>query len=118
MQDGDTIQEIGYTTSDNIARAAPIVDVENEKCYAKIVITQRNDKQYEKYYVMGTKSGFICNPFDFSETNRQKRLNKGIGRGGYQFVPITHLGFKNYLEFLRSNNSLYFTIAQRELSNV
>lgn len=116
-ENGDIIHEIGYTTSDNIAKAPPIIDVDDDKCFAKVVITQRNDKQFEKYFVMGTKSGFLCNPFDFSEMNRQKRLMKTMGKNGYVFVPTTQVGFKNYLEFLRSNNSLYFSIAQRELSN-
>lgn len=118
MLDGEIIQEIGYTISDNIAKAAPFIDIEDEKCYAKIVVTQRGNNQHEKYYVMGTKSGFLCNPFDFAEMNRQRRLDKTFGKNGYVFVPITNMGFKNYLEFLRSNNSRYFIVAQRELSNV
>lgn len=118
MQDGEIVQEVGYTKSDNIARAAPIVDIDDDKCYAKLVITQRGKNQYEKYYVLGTRSGYLCNPFDPSEMQRQQRLNKTLSKTGYQFVPTTQIGFKNYLEFLRSNNSLYFTIAQRELSNV
>lgn len=118
VENGDIIQEVGYTISNNIARAAPIIDVSSDECYAKVVITQRNDKQHDKYYVMGTKAGYLCNPFDFAELQRQNRLMKMVGKGGYVWVPITQDGFKNYLEFLRSNNSLYFTTAQRELSNV
>lgn len=117
-KDGEIVQEVGYTTSNNIARAAPIIDTNSEQCYAKLVVTQRGDIQHEKYYVMGTRSGYLCNPFDQSEMQRQRRLNKTLSKTGYQFVPTTQIGFKNYLEFLRSNNSLYFTVAQRELSNV
>jgi hypothetical protein len=108
---GEIITEIGYTTSGNIAKAPPIVDVDDEKCYAKKVVTEN----HEKFYIKGTRSGDLFNPFDSMESDRQKRLMGKIGDGGYTFVSISDVGFRNYLEFLRSNNSLYYTRAVREL---
>lgn len=118
LENGDVISEIGYTISNNIAKAPPIVDADDPKCYAKTVITQRNNSQNEKFYVKGTKSGYLYNPFDSMESDRQKRLMGKIGNDGYHFVPITQTGFKNYMEFLRSNNSMYYKRAEWELKNV
>jgi hypothetical protein len=116
-EDGDITNEVGYTISNNIAKAPPIIDTEDEKCYAKIVITQCKDIQKEKFYVKGTRSGFLLNPFDNSESDRQRRVFGKIGQDGYFFVPITQVGFKNYLEYLRSQNSMYYKRAEWELKN-
>ena len=119
---GEIITEIGYTTSNNIAKAPPIVDIYDDKepnglnseCYAKKVITEGN----EKFYVKGTRAGDLYNPFDSMESDRQKRVMGKIDNEGYTFVVITDVGFKNYLEFLRSNNSLYYSRASRELKQI
>lgn len=111
----DEVLEVGYTTSDNPMRSPPIIDVNNECCYAKIVSTTSNKHLSIQTFVKATQTRNIIDPWNKTETLRSNRLVPG--GNAYAFKKISKKGFDLYLLYLKTRNQVYLRDAEKELQN-
>ena len=111
----DEVLEVGYTTSNNPMRSPPIVDANDDTCYAKIVSTQSNNHLSIQRYVKATSSRAIIDPWNDSEIARTKRLS--MGNSPYSFKKINKKGFDLFMNYLKTHNNVYLRDAEKELMN-
>jgi hypothetical protein len=111
----DEVLEVGYTTSNNPMRSPPIVDANDDTCYAKIVSTQSNNHLSIQRYVKATSSRAIIDPWNDTEISRAKRLS--MNNDPYVFKKINKKGFDLFMNYLKTRNGVYLRDAEKELMN-
>jgi len=80
-------------------------NVEEGKAYAKIVTTNTNDKEEQRFYIRFGRGELL-------DAHRgDKRINNKI----YAFRKVSKNTFDHYMQYLTNKNSLYFTKARRSL---
>jgi hypothetical protein len=115
---GDQV-EIGYTKTDNPAREPPAIDANDEHCYAKTIRTEREHGIHYRYYVRGkTTDGFLLDPWDSGDIERNARLASALNRDPYKFVEVSKAGFDLYMLFLRGRSVAYLQKASREIKHI
>ena len=113
---GDPV-EIGYTKSDNPHKEPPIVDAQDECCYAKIVRTERNFDIHHRFFVKVTMDNRLIDPWNEMEMNRNLRLASSMGRDPYHFVEISKQGYDLYMLFLLGRSLAHYDKASREVKH-
>jgi hypothetical protein len=111
---GDPV-EIGFTNTENPHKEPPIIDPQDEKCYAKIIRTERESGLFLRYFVKATMDRKLVDPWDTTDLQRNGRLAASMGRDPYMFLEINKMGFDLYMLFLRGRSTAHFDKAAREI---
>lgn len=91
----------------------PICDEDSKKDYAKRVV--RSDEVI-KYYIRVSKSGQPFNPIGIDQGKSHAKKHNDLG-DLYPYLEVNKKVFRNYVDFLRTKNTLYLEHVARAILN-
>lgn len=95
----------------------PRLESDSEHVYAKIVNNKKrkslqDTNLYPSFYIRTDPNKNIVNPF--YDTNKKNFINK-ICKDSLDFSEVTESIFNKYINFLKSENPMWLSHAQREI---
>lgn len=74
-------------------------------------------KKNPEYLAKQNRRGELFNPVQKSSNYHLAAKEKTTGENSFQFRPVNQLAYENYLNYLKSRQETYLTLANRELYN-